>query len=87
MGVPAKVLPLGCTSPAGSHSTFSLALSFVIPDAAQRRSGIGEPRFSNRGQYSTACGSPIPARASLGRDDDGQEIVSRGSRCLTATPF
>ncbi len=22
----------------------SLALSFVIPDAAQRRSGIGEPR-------------------------------------------
>jgi len=45
MNVPAKRLPLGCTSPAGSHSTFSLALSFVIPDAAQRRSGIGEPKF------------------------------------------
>ncbi len=30
--------------------------------------------LSIRGQCSTVCGSPIPARASLGRDDDGNFV-------------
>ena len=49
-------------------------LDFVFPDGAQRRSGTGEPGPVDRaaGLAAAASGSPIPARALLGRDDDGE---------------
>ena len=48
-------------------------LTIVIPDVAQRRSGTGEPGPVDRAGLATAAsGSPIPARALLGRDDDGE---------------
>jgi len=48
-------------------------LDFIFPDGAQRRSGTGEPGPVDRaGLVAAASGSPIPARALLGRDDDGE---------------
>ncbi|MET1413617.1 hypothetical protein ABVF61_15190 [Roseibium sp. HPY-6] len=52
------------------HLFQSKLLSIVIPDEAQRRSGTGEPRSLFHDHVRT--GSPVPARALLGRDDDGE---------------
>ena len=60
---------------AGQLAAFCIIshLDFVFPDGAQRRSGTGEPGPVDRAGLATAAsGSPIPARALLGRDDDGE---------------
>ncbi len=49
----------------------------VIPDAAKRRSGIGEPDTLFREMNCREiCASPIPARAELRRDDEGEKLCA-----------
>ena len=59
----------------------------VIPDAAKRRSGIGEPDTLFREMNCREiCASPIPARAALGRDDAGKGFC-RNSEERTSSCF
>lgn len=49
----------------------------VIPDAAKRRSGIGEPDTLFREMNCREiCASPIPARAELRRNDEGEKLYA-----------
>lgn len=53
------------------------ASQIVIPDAAKRRSGIGEPATLLREMNCREiCAPPIPARAALGRDDEGEKLCA-----------
>lgn len=59
----------------------------VIPDAAKRRSGIGEfDTLFREMNCREICASPIPARAALGRDDAGKGFY-RNSEERTSSCF
>ncbi len=53
------------------------ASQIVHPDAAKRRSGIGEfDTLIREMNCREICASPIPARAELGRDDEGEKLCA-----------